>query len=385
MTSKIQKLGMAALGLGAVALSSWYRRTENKETSSLTLPTIDLQKYFDKDKNPEAYQVECKKAADALHTYGALNVRDPRVDAKLNPKFLDMLERYFESSDGKRDARPQYSYQVGVTPEKIEKARNACDFIKGAIGPDNKPLSPCPPELDPKWRFFWRVGERPKDTKFKSLNMDPVIPPEIPEWSNTMDTWGSKMTGALFVLAEMASVGFGLEPQTFPDMMKFGPHLLAPTGSDFSKYGTKDTVLAGFHYDLNFLTIHGKSRFPGLYVWLRDNTKAGVSIPDNCLLVQAGKQIEYLTGGHVLAGFHEVVVTDKTVAAINKAKAEKRSTWRVSSTCFGHIASDQILKPLGRFATPEALAKFPPILAGNQVQKELEAINLAKNAVKDSE
>lgn len=31
-----------------------------------------------------------------------------------------------------------------------------------------------------------------------------------------------------------------------------------------------------------------------------------VSVPDGCLLVQAGKQLERLTGGHVLAGFHEV-------------------------------------------------------------------------------
>lgn len=34
--------------------------------------------------------------------------------------------------------------------------------------------------------------------------------------------------------------------------------------------------------------------------------KMPVSVPDGCLLVQAGKQLERLTGGHVLAGFHEV-------------------------------------------------------------------------------
>ena len=91
--------------------------------------------------------------------------------------------------------------------------------------------------------------------------------------------------------------------------MRFGPHLLAPTGSDFSKYGAKDSVLASYHSDLNFVTIHGKSRFPGLYVWTRDGQKKSVRIPDGCLLVQAGQQFEYLTGGHVLAGFHEVIVT----------------------------------------------------------------------------
>jgi hypothetical protein len=33
-------------------------------------------------------------------------------------------------------------------------------------------------------------------------------------------------------------------------------------------------VLAGFHYDLNFLTIHGKSRFPALNIFLRDGCNA---------------------------------------------------------------------------------------------------------------
>ena len=81
----------------------------------------------------------------------------------------------------------------------------------GTLTPDNKPLSPCPPELDPKWRFFWRVGPVPKETKFPALNADAVIPPEIPEWREVMDMWGNKMTTALFVTAEMAASGFGLD------------------------------------------------------------------------------------------------------------------------------------------------------------------------------
>eukprot|EP00976_Prorocentrum_cordatum_P099201 1191746-Prorocentrum_minimum.AAC.3 len=37
---------------------------------------------------------------------------------------------------------------------------------------------------DPKWRYFWRAGERPdpSQTKFAELNADPVIPQGIPEW-----------------------------------------------------------------------------------------------------------------------------------------------------------------------------------------------------------
>ena len=85
-----------------------------------------------------------------------------------------------------------------------------------------------------------------------------------------------------------------------------------------------------------------KSRYPGLYVWSRTGTKMTVSVPDGCLLVQAGKQIEYLTGGYVLAGFHEVVVNAETVKTIKRKREKRESLWRVSSTLFSHICSDQV-------------------------------------------
>jgi hypothetical protein len=75
-----------------------------------------------------------------------------------------------------------------------------------------------------------------------------------------------------------------------------------------------------------------------------------------------------LTGGHVLAGFHEVVVNSSTIEVINARIESKKSLWRVSSTTFGHIQSDQILQPLPPFdSDPERVLKFPPIKTGHQV------------------
>lgn len=93
------------------------------------------------------------------------------------------------------------------------------------------------------------------------------------------------------------------------------PHILAPTASNLSLYGSKDTILAGFHTDLNFLTIHGRSRYPGLNIWARNTgRRIAVKMPvGNYLLVQAGKQLEHITGGLIKAGYHEVVVNDATL------------------------------------------------------------------------
>jgi isopenicillin N synthase-like dioxygenase len=103
-----------------------------------------------------------------------------------------------------------------------------------------------------------------------------------------------------------------------------------------------------------------------------------VKVPDGCLLLQAGKQFEWLTGGYVLAGFHEVVVNEQAVAAKDAAQAAGRSLWRISSTLFGHIASNENLEPVGKFKDEPKAKEYPPITAGEQVLAELKAISLAQ-------
>lgn len=258
---------------------------EVADTTKITLPTIDFNKFINKANDETAYIEECGRVAECLHKYGIVIIRDPNVVEENNDTFLNMMESYFEGSDGVRDARPEVHYQVGVTPNHTERARNHCARI-GALGPNDKPLSPCPPEKDPKWRFFWRIGPNLTETEFPDLNMAPVIPPEFPQWTEVMNMWGEKMKDACFTLAEMAAVGFKMPKDSFTSRMMYGPHLLAPTGSDFNKYNAEGTVLAGYHYDLNFMTIHGKSRFPGLNAWTREGKKINVAVPDGCLILQ---------------------------------------------------------------------------------------------------
>jgi len=84
-----------------------------------------------------------------------------------------------------------------------------------------------------------------------------------------------------------------------------------------------------------------------------------------------------LTGGVVQAGYHEVIVNEATVRVIEN-KTNDRPLWRISSTFFLHIASDNVLRPLeGVFDTEEArAAKYPKTLTGDQVRMELGLIDL---------
>ncbi|KAJ3354713.1 hypothetical protein GGF32_002392 [Allomyces javanicus] len=348
----------------------------------LALPVVDLAVYL-ADPTSAAARAEAAKAADALTSYGALLVRDPRVPEHANAEFLDMVEAYFEQPHETKlhDVRPELSYQIGATPEFTEEPMclrdTKCLEIMAALPEADKPVQWT--GADPKWRFFHRIGPEPTETKFPTLNAPPVVPAAFEDkWLRVMDGYGQQLHDAVEVVAELAAVGLGMPRDAFTSRAKYGAHLLAPTGSDLARFNTLNTVFAGFHYDLNFLTIHGKSRFPGLHVWARNTgVKMSVAVPDGCLLVQAGKEMELLTGGVVLAGYHEVIVTEKTLEVVERKKAAGESLWRVSSTLFYHIASDQVLAPLPPTDTDENKAKYPPIVCGDYVAKELEMISLS--------
>ena len=305
-----------------------------------------------------------------LETTGVLVVRDPRVTFEDNATFIDMMEDYFSQDEAAKaaDVKPEIHFQLGATPGGNEVPLPVDDRV-ATLGEDAKPTPVS--GADPKWRFFWRIGDAPTETAFPALAHPQVVPAAFPQWPSVMDSWGTGLLAACRTVTELLALGYGMERSTIARLLHEGPHKLAPTGTDMSKHGGLHTVMAGFHQDLNLLTIHGKSRYPGLYVWLRDGTKTAVVVPEGCLILQAGMQLEYLTGGKIEAGFHEVVVTEGTMAAIEKQKAAGRPLWRVSSTLFSHVASDETLSPIeGKFDRDDA--RFPPVKTGAFVLDQLQ-------------
>ncbi|KAK4246927.1 hypothetical protein C7999DRAFT_41728 [Corynascus novoguineensis] len=372
---------------------------------SMDLAVIDLDVFLHQPRDSPAVQAECAKAADALITYGALVLHDSRVSEQDNDTFLDLLEDYFAQpeEDLKKDERPELAYQIGVTLENTEKPKCAVDEpclrVIERLAPSERPLDISAHSPDPKCRFFWRMVEQPPyKTQFPGLNAENITPeaPHIRErWGPVMNQWGTSMKNAVEGLTQMTAVGLGLPADTFKDAGRYGPHLLAPTASDLQKYGQKDTILAGFHTDLNFLTIHGRSRYPGLHIWARNTGKRiPVKIPQgNYLLVQAGKQLEHVTGGLVKAGYHEVVVNERTVQVIEdrRARLPHRPLVRISSTFFWHLSSDYDLVPVPELAERAKAVRaqqfnlgknegdeveYPPMKVGEQVQSELKHIAL---------
>ncbi len=373
---------------------------EKKET------IVDLEPYL--DGSVEGAKHACSRLVNILHDQSFVIVYDPRVSNLDNDRYLDMMERYFSQPEEvlRKDERPDVYYQVGVSKGQ-EKPRDHRAYISTMPVYDWPHITPLDYSGDPRWRFFRNLGLPPPyeiEARFRKLNAQhtPVIPIGFEnEWAQTMDIWGNKMLASVFTIAEMIAEGFGLSRDTFTKKFAYAPHLIAPNGVNLLDY-PEGTVFNGFHYDLNWGTIHGRSRFPGLQAWTRSETPFTVRVPKGALLFQAAKQLEWQTGGYFRAGFHEVVNLSETVQAAQEAARAGRPPIRVSSTVFAHVASDAVLavekkflvKHLGYiddtteiFDLPNVsknylaniLRMYPPIKAGDQVLGELEAIGLKKD------
>ena len=358
-----------------------------------TVPCIDLLPYLsEKASNtktlkmsdlPLDIQQNCKDVALAFHEYGSLAIKDPRANQDDNQRFLDLMETYFQtrsqefyehmSLEKLTDCFPEHGFETGVTPEFIEKARDHSKIMQ-MLKNENKSESSLIPQKDAKWRYMYFIGNTQQETLELSPNVH--IPDEFEHFGEIFDKWGYTMLDAVQIVSEMAALGLDLPQDYFTNMLKGGQHLLAPTGSDLNRYN-KGTIFAAYHYDFNFLTIHGKSRYPGLYIWLRDQSKIPVIVPDDTLLLQSGRQFEILTGGYIQCGFHEVVYSDKTLQKYQENLSQKgENQWRVSSTLFSHIRHNVMLKPKRHFKTVEALEKYKPLTSYELLEEELKAIDL---------
>ena len=203
-------------------LTNLYQFTKyqrNFSNSDIKIPVIDTS-------NPSNF-VNCKKAVESFEKYGIMVIRDPRVDQKKNSDFLDMMENYYEEVSKKyymaeylQDTRPKSGYNIGLIPERMERARNHSKKIQLEFRKE-KPMTPQPPPKDKKWRFQWRIGSAVMEGK--GHTGENVIPEGFEKiWEPTMNEWGNLMKDCVMTVSEMLARGFELHPNTFVEMFDGG-------------------------------------------------------------------------------------------------------------------------------------------------------------------
>ncbi len=121
------------------------QRVNRLFSSAISVPIVDVQSFLTESGN---YAQDCKTVAKALEHYGCLIIKDPRVNADQNNKFLDMFEDFFHrrsqdlyANKPVADIFPEESFQVGATPEYAERARTLKEVTESYKG-NNKADTP---------------------------------------------------------------------------------------------------------------------------------------------------------------------------------------------------------------------------------------------------
>ena len=232
MTSIFSKVAVTtAVAAAAAAAVYIISKKRERDEASQAVPTVSAKvvslEAFLADPNSAEAQEECAAVAKSLLETGIVLLKDPRVSGDAQTEFLDMMEDYFDQPTELKmpDVRKELHHQVGATPSMVEvpicKADAECQQTIRKMPKKDRPLPIVGP--DPKWRFFWRIGERPTSGGFEDLNAEPVLPTAFPQWATKMETWGNLMLGAVTTCAEMAAVGFGLPRARPPPLGRYCP------------------------------------------------------------------------------------------------------------------------------------------------------------------
>ncbi len=348
--------------------------------STLRLRNIDLTPITLSAHSGEASDRVAHRVVDSLVETGAVVVRSPFVQDGDNTSYLKMLEGYCGRSQEelRADERPEAFRQVGITlpgGEDFHLSQHFRDQLGCRMLTGDRAPYPCD-GANLHMRFFWRHGERRHSRLFPQSHADPVIPAGIPEWEATMTGWGNKMYASGELLMRHVERGLGVTPGSLVEMLRFGPHLVAPTAIDLAGLPL-GTVTSDVHTDFNPLTLHGAAAYSTLVCWTKGGLPFLVRVPPGCLLVQAGVGLEWMTGGAIKAGYHQTVVLPETIRQI-ETLAPGRSTIRASSTFFLHFDWEATLQVLPELRYPGCDDLYTSMLVGDHALQVIRAIGLAK-------
>lgn len=344
--------------------------------SDVSIPVVDLQDLS--SPTLEHQEAAAHAILEGFGKYGLVYIKNHGIqDADLTrfyDSFLEFTSRPVVEKE--KVSMPEIWYQRGWTPPETEQA------VVAGGQPDFKECYFMAPEpLDPS-----------AATEYPEVYAQNVWPENAEVFQKSYELIGHQLHEIGLFLLRGAAKALGLEPFRFEQAVYGGPHVTRslrylPLRDDQVNTG----ILWGEeHTDFNLLTLLPGGRFldpsgsycpkpdssSGLYLRTRgdaenpDGELLAGSAPAGCIVAQVGQELEILTGGQFLATPHVI-----------KAPSTPGYS-RVSMAHFIHLHAHQVLSPLPKFRTDEALRAYsPPVLAGTYGMKTLVDIGLAPTDV----
>jgi isopenicillin N synthase-like dioxygenase len=321
--------------------------SEGEWAMNQTIPVVDLNDYLKGSQGSKEAFVA--KMGDALKDIGFFALQNHGVDYRLIEKAYQIAGAFF------------------ALPE-VEKKKYENLAIKGQRGFTSFGREHAKDHKAPDLKEFWHVGrEIAKNQKFSEEYPENIWPTEIPEFKEVMMELYRQLDICSERLLEACSIYIGENPDFLPSLAKNGNTILrvinypeVPADRD------PQSIRAGAHEDINFITLLCEATAGGLELLKRDGTWLPIHALKGQIIVDTGDMLQNLTNGLLKSTTHRVVNPDNS------------REQRFSMPFFVHPRSEVDLTPLPRCIAKLDEKRYPNITAGEYLNQRLKEIGLHK-------
>lgn len=301
------------------------------------LPVIDLGGLRTGDATDTA--TVAKALGDAARTSGFFYITNHGVDPALIKGVFDASREFHEKS---RSFKMKYwsgftTHHRGYVP--LEE--NGASFPKELNFNEAWDMSFEAPANHPDYLAGWRMT-------------GPNIWPDIPGWREAVSGYYDAIFALGLQLLDALALELGVDPAELMEKITCPTsqlRLLRYIENDMD--ATKDIVGIPAHSDFECFTILLQGG-PGLQVMNAEDEWIEAPPIADCFIVNIGDIFEAWSGGQFKSTQHRV----------NNIGRE-----RYSMPLFFGLDYDAVVEPLEKFRTPEALAKYPPLKAGEHLMR----------------
>ena len=222
----------------------------------------------------------------------------------------------------------------------------------------------------PDLKEFWQVArpdvgaDHPVHAKY-GPNLWPTA--DIGGFEQAMTRLYLALDGLGQQLLVAAAEHLGDDPHWYKDAVAAGDTILRvihyPPVSDDAP---AESIRAGAHEDINFITLLVGATEPGLELLQKDGSWLPIQAEHDEIIVDAGDMLQNCTNGLYKSTTHRVV----------RPKSERKGSARYSMPCFIHPRGDVDLSPRPAALAKTAAATYPSLTAGAYLAKRLQEIGL---------
>src|SRR5579864_2788719 len=315
------------------------------------VPTIDLSDYTSCDTSLRARAIA--ELGGSLVDIGFVVVEGHQIDERLVRDVYALWRRFFALDEAaKRRYAGIEGGARGYTPFGVEHARD---------------------HPTPDLKEFWHVGqELPPDHPLAHEYPPNVWPRELPELRQPTLALYHELERVAELLLMALAEHFALPEETFAAMTRGGNSVLRilhypPVAPGRPAAAAAPALRAAPHEDINLITLLCEATDSGLELLRRDGSWLPVAARPGQLVVDSGDMLCRLTNAVVPATTHRVV---------NPPASANRD--RYSMPFFVHPRAACDLAVLDRFVSAERPCRFPPILAGELLDRRLREIGVKR-------